>query len=88
MAIGQNNRIMREMPAYTIGQLFQLVDAYRRKHDIDIAEVREDGDSYLLMLEGGEIDDMAAGIGIDDPDEVADLDVHMVDDRKMWGRSQ
>ena len=85
--MGQNNTVLREMPAYTISQLFQLVDAYRRKHGVGLDEVREEDDGvYLLMLTNGEVsDEIASAVGIDDPARVGDLDVHMIDDRKMGG---
>lgn len=81
--MGMNNEPLTELPAYTIAQLYQLVDAYRRKHDVAIEEVRqEDNGVYLVMLGGGEI---TAAIGIDDPAQVEELDVLMLDDREIGG---
>jgi hypothetical protein len=81
--LGRNNTIMREMPAYTVAQLFQLADAARRKHGVDIDEVRHEGDGRHVIL----MDDrsQAAVIGLDDPEDLGDLDVAMLDDRAIGG---
>lgn len=81
--LGRNNAIMRETPAYTIAQLFQLVDHERRKHGIEIDDVRDEGDGRYLILMDDE--SQAAAIGLDSADDLADIDAMMLDDRRVGG---
>lgn len=82
--MGMNNTVMTELPAYTTAQLYQLADSQRRKHDVEITEVRDEGDGvYLLILSGGEVDNQAAAIGADSPEHLEGVDAAMLDDRRI-----
>lgn len=86
--MGRNNEILRKTPAYTVCNLFQLADAYRRKHGLELDEVRvQDNGSYLVVIEGGETENQAAAIGIDHPEEAADNEAEMLDDTKLGWKS-
>lgn len=87
--MGQNNTAVTKTPAYTVAVLFQEVDRVRRKHGVEIADVHQvDHGIRLLELDGGEIDNQMAVIGLEDQSHLADLDdVAMLDDRKIGGRS-
>lgn len=83
--MGQNNTVMRETPAYTVAKLFQLVDHERRKHGLDINDVSDEGDGrYLIELEADERT-QAAVLGVEDPGDLEDLNLAMLDDRRIGG---
>lgn len=83
--MGRNNTVVREAPAYTVAQLYQLADGVRRKHGVEIAEVRDEGDGRYVILMDADGRDQAAVIGLDGSEDLADLDVAMLDDRRIGG---
>lgn len=86
--MGRNNEILRKTPAYTVCNLFQLADAYRRKHGLELDEVLEqDNGSYLILIEDGEAENQAAAIGIDAVEDAADNEAEMLDDTKLGRKS-
>lgn len=83
--MGRNNMTVRETPAYTVAQLYQLADNVRRKHGIEISEVRDEGDGRYVILMDVEDRSQAAVIGLDSSEDLADLDISMLDDRRIVG---
>jgi len=81
--MGQNNTILRETPAYTIAQLYQLVDDVRQRHNVSLDDIRDEGEGrFLLMLEDG---DQPAILGAESPEDLEDLNIAMLDDRRIGG---
>lgn len=68
LVLARHNELFSMDAALTVSQLFQLVDHYRLKHNVEIDEIRDEGDGlFMMIMQDGT---RAAALGVDGPENL------------------
>lgn len=68
IVVARHNELLSQYPALTVSQLYQLVDHYRIKHNVEIDEIRDEGAGlWMIVMEDGT---RAAALGVDGPENL------------------